>query len=135
MLLNVTTAVCGVRGKNTVRGKKDMSQLHYSDISLPAYSNRINTLLRNPLRVLLQPVYGLYSVSIPELFVQIQKATTPQQLTKLVNKLQSRIYNLSPAEQAVTRNQLTDSLSSLALRASQVSLRLEAAGWLRMFVQ
>lgn len=118
-----------------VRGKKNMSQLHYSDISLPAYPNRINALQRNPLRALLQPVYGLYSVSIPELFNQIQRAPTPHQLTKLVNKLQSRIFHLSPAEQAVSRKRLTDSLTSLVLLASQATLRLEAASWLRMFVQ
>jgi hypothetical protein len=112
-----------------------MSQFHYSDISLPGYSNRINTLLHNPLRVLLQPFSGVYTVSISELLVQIQKATTPHQLTKLVNKLQSRIWNLPPEEQAITRKQLTDALTSLALHASQASLRVEAAGWLRMFVQ
>jgi hypothetical protein len=122
-------------GKNTVRGKKDMSQLPYSDMLLPAYSNRINTLLHNPLRALLQPIANVYTVSIPELLVQIQKATTPHQLTKLVNKLQSRIWNLPPEERAVTRKQLADALTSLALHASQASLRLEAAAWLRMFVQ
>lgn len=112
-----------------------MSQFHYSDISLPGYSNRINTLLHNPLRALLQPISGIYTLSISELFVQIQKATTPHQLTKLVNKLQSRIWNLPPEELAITRKQLADTLTSLALHASQASLRLEAAGWLRLFVQ
>src|SRR6266566_4535993 len=86
-----------------------MSQLHYSDISLPRYPNLINRLLYYPLRVLLQPITHVYPGSIPELLVQIQKVTTP--------------------------NQLTDALISLVHHASHASLRLEAAGWLRLFVQ
>jgi hypothetical protein len=112
-----------------------MSQFHYSNISLPGYSNRINSRLHSPLQALLQAFSGVYTVSISELLVQIQKATTPHQLTRQVNKLQSRIWNLSPEEQAITRKKLTDILTSLALQASQTPLRLEAAGWLRMFVQ
>jgi len=102
---------------------------------LPGYSNRINTLLHNPLQALLLPFARTYTVSIPELLLQLQKVSTPHQLTKLVNKLQARIWNLSTEEQAITRKQLTDVLTTLVLHASQTSLRLEAAGWLRMFVQ
>jgi len=112
-----------------------MSQLHYSDISLPRYPNLINRLLYYPLRVLLQPITHVYPGSIPELLVQIQKVTTPNQLTKLVNELQSRIWYLLPDEQAIARKQLTDALISLVHHASHASLRLEAAGWLRLFVQ
>jgi hypothetical protein len=112
-----------------------MSQFRSSDISLPGYSNRINALLHNPLQALLQPFSGLYTVSIPELLLQIQKASTPYQLTKLVNRLQSRIWNLAPEDQAITRQQLADALAVLTLHASPPSLRVEAASWLRLFVQ
>ncbi|HEX9131975.1 MAG TPA: hypothetical protein VF844_06760, partial [Ktedonobacteraceae bacterium] len=91
--------------------------------------------LHNPIRALLQPFSGVHPVTNSDLLVRIQQATTPRQLTKLVDQLQSRIYNLPPEDQAITRKQLADTLSSLALHASQAPLRLEAAGWLRMFVQ
>jgi hypothetical protein len=112
-----------------------MSQFHYSDISLPGYSNRINARLHTPLLTLLRRFTGVNPVSISELLVQIQKTTTPHQLTKLVNMLLSCIWNLSPEEQAITREQLTETLKSVVIHTSQASLRLEAGGWLRMFVQ
>jgi hypothetical protein len=112
-----------------------MSQFDYSDFSLPGYSNRINALLHNPLQALLQSFARTSTVSIPELLIRLQKVSTSQQLTKLVNKLQARIWNLPAQEQAITRKQLADVLASLVLHTPQASLRLEAAGWLRMFVQ
>ncbi len=75
-----------------------------------------------------------YVASIPELLVQIQKVSTPSQLTKLVNKLQHRIWNLLPEKQALVRKQLLDALKSVVLHASESALRLEAAGWLRFFI-
>jgi hypothetical protein len=111
-----------------------MSQFHYSDISLPGYQNRIYHLAHNPLHALIETVRG-HAISIPELLIQVQNVTTPTQLTKLVNKLQSRIWNLPTEEQAIARKQLTDTFISLVQHASLASLRLESAGWLRMFVQ
>ncbi len=112
-----------------------MSQLRYSHISLSGYPDRINHIMHNPLRTLLQPFTGVYAPSIPELLVQAQRVTSPVQLTKLVNKLQSHIWNLSAEEQAIARKQLADALISLVKHAPEASLRIEAAGWLRMFVQ
>jgi hypothetical protein len=112
-----------------------MSQLRYSHISLSGYPDRINHIMHNPLCTLLQPFTGFYTPSIPELLVQAQRATSPVQLTKLVNKLQSHIWNLSPEEQAIARKQLADVLILLVQYASEASLRIEAASWLRMFVQ
>jgi len=120
--------------KIAVRGKNAMSQVQYSNISLSAYPNRLNNRLLHSLLALLQPITGNYVASIPELLVQIQKVSTPSQLTKLVNKLQHRIWNLLPEKQALVREQLLDALKSVVLRASESSLRLEAAGWLRFFI-
>jgi hypothetical protein len=91
--------------------------------------------MHNPLRTLLQPFTGVYAPSIPELLVQAQRVTSPVQLTKLVNKLQSHIWNLSAEEQAIARKQLADALILLVKHTPEASLRIEAAGWLRMFVQ
>jgi len=52
-----------------------------------------------------------------------------------VNKLQSRIWYLPSEEQAIARKQLTDALIQVVEHTQQSSSRLEAAGWLRMFVQ
>ncbi len=112
-----------------------MSQSHFSNISLPEYPNRINTLLLHPLRTWLQSITSSYAPSIPELLVQIQKVTTSIQLTKLVNKLQTRIWYLPPTEQAIARKQLADTLISFVRHASKPALRIEAANWLRLYVQ
>jgi hypothetical protein len=110
-----------------------MSQSHFSNIALPEYPNRLNNRLFHSLRALLQPITENYAASIPELLVQIQKVSTPFQLTKLVNKLQHRIWDLLPENQTLARKQLLDALNSVVLHASESSLRLEAAAWLRFF--
>jgi len=112
-----------------------MSQLRYWQISLPGYPNRIHNVIHNPLRTLLRPITDSYATSIPELLVQVQKATSPRQLTSVVNKLQSRSWNLPSEEQAIVRKQMAGALIQLVQYASQASLRLEAAGWLRVFIQ
>ncbi len=112
-----------------------MSQLRYPQISLRGYPNRINHLIHNPLRILLQLIADSDAISIPKLLVQVQKATSPRQLKNLVNKLQSRTWNLPSEERAIVRKQLSDALMQLVQYGSQTSLRLEAAGWLRVFMQ
>ena len=118
-----------------MRGNNGMSQFRYSNISLSGYPNRLNNRLLHPLRALLQPITDIYTASIPELLTQIQKVSTPSQLTRLVNKLQHRIWNLLPEKQALVRKQLTGVLISLVHHASKASLRLAAASWLRFFIQ
>ena len=112
-----------------------MSQLRYSQISLRGYPNRINHVIHKPLRTLLLLITDSYATSISELLVQVQKATSPRQLTSVVNELQSRSWNLPSEEQAIVRKQMAGALIQLVQYASQASLRLEAAGWLRVFIQ
>lgn len=112
-----------------------MSQLRYWQISLRGYPNRINHVIHNPLRMLLRPTTDSFAMSIPELLAQVQIATTPRQLTSVMNKLQSRTQNLPSEERAIVRKQMAGALIQLVQYASQASLRLEAAGWLRMFIQ
>lgn len=127
--------MCGTKAKKiVVRDNNGMHQIHYSNISLPAYPNRLNSRLLHSLRAMLQPITKNYVASIPELFVQLQKASTPSQLTTLINKLQRRIWDLLPEKQSLVRKQLFDALKSVMHHASESSLRLEAAGWLRFFI-
>jgi len=135
MLHLLTLVVEGVRCKITAKGKRGMSQSHFSNIALPEYPNRINNLLLHPLRTWLQSFTSSYAVSIPELLIQIQQVSTPSQLTKMVNTLQIRIGELPPEEQAIARNQLAGALISFVHHASKPALRIEAANWLRLFVQ
>src|SRR5947199_8144155 len=86
-----------------MKGNNGMSQFRYSNISLSEYPNRLNNRLLHPFRALLQPITHIYASSIPELLVQIQNVSTPSQLTRLVNKLQQRIWNLLPEKQALVR--------------------------------
>ena len=112
-----------------------MSQLRYWQISLPGYPNRIHHVIHNPLRALLRLIADSYTTSIPKLLVQVQKATSPRQLTDAMNKLQSRTWDLPSEDLAIVRKQMAGALIQLVQSTSQASLRLEAAGWLRMFIQ
>ncbi len=65
----------------------------------------------------------------------IAGAASPQQLNKLVNRFQGKIWNLSRDEQALLRERLAEVLSGLVLQSKTRALRLEAAGWMRLLVQ
>jgi hypothetical protein len=115
--------------------KKLMSQFRYSNVPTPGYADRINQPLDNLLHTILRPLSNVYAASIPELLLQIQEVTSPKQLTNLVNRLQRGIWYLSPQEQLIERKQVADALARLMQHATGAPLRLEAAGWLRLFVQ
>ncbi|HKF38742.1 MAG TPA: hypothetical protein VKB35_17740 [Ktedonobacteraceae bacterium] len=115
--------------------KKRMSQFRYSNVPMPGYANRINQTLDNVLHSVLRPLSNRYAASIPELLLQMQEVTSPKQLTNLVNRLQRRIWHLSAQEQLSERKQVADALARLMQHATGAPLRLEAAGWLRLFVQ
>ncbi len=102
--------------------------------SLLDYRSRFMTFMQNILRNLRQ-LSRSHSLHISELLVQVEEATTPPQLTKAVNMLQSQLWKLPMKEQAPLRGILVKALSMRVLHAFQTSLRLEAAGWLRLFVQ
>ncbi|MHB8600400.1 MAG: HEAT repeat domain-containing protein [Ktedonobacteraceae bacterium] len=87
------------------------------------------------LRSLRDKAITLYSSSIIELLVQVEKATTASQLTGAINRVQKRIWKLPASEQATFRNALIVILSTHTLQNQRPALRIEAAGWLRLFVQ
>src|SRR5216683_3699737 len=112
-----------------------MSQFRYSNVPMPGYADRINQTLDNLLHTILRPLSNVYAASIPELLLRIQEVTSPKQLTNLVNRLQRGIWYFSPQEQLSERKQVADALARLMQYAAGAPLRLEAAGWLRLFVQ
>ncbi len=115
--------------------KKLMSQFRYSNVPMPGYADRINHAVDNLLHTILRPLSNFYAASLPELLLRIQEVTSPGQLTKLVNTLQRRIWYLAPQEQLIEREQVADALARLMQHATGASLRIEAARWLRLFVQ
>lgn len=112
-----------------------MSNARSSDLPLSGYSGRLLHSAEGALRHALRPVVRAHSRSISELLVQLDEATTPAHLSRLVNKLQVRIFKLPAQKQAVQRKRLADILTLHVLYSSATPLRIAAAGWLRMFVQ
>jgi len=82
-----------------------------------------------------QPVFSRRATSALELLKQIAGVATPHHLNKLVNRFQSKIWGLSRDEQGLLRERLAHILSSMILQTEAPTLRLEAAGWLRLLVQ
>jgi hypothetical protein len=70
-----------------------------------------------------------------KLLLELERATTPQQLTKAANQVQDRLWKLSKEEQSVWRERLIATLHAHVLHGPQALLRLEAAGWLRFLTQ
>ena len=99
------------------------------------YSNRFDQLMQNRFRDVLRPFRQAKSMSISELLRQMEGVSSPQQLNKLVNKLQSKLWNLPKEEQTLFREQLVEALATHVLQSSSRPLRLEGAGWLRLFAQ
>jgi hypothetical protein len=67
--------------------------------------------------------------------LQIERATTARQLTKAINQVQDRLWQLSEEKQVGWRERLTSALHAHVLHGPQALLRLEAAGWLRFLTQ
>jgi hypothetical protein len=65
----------------------------------------------------------------------LEEAKTAHQLTKAMNKIQSILWKLTSDAQLMASQRVTAVLSQHVLKASGASLRLEAAGWLRLLVQ
>jgi hypothetical protein len=66
---------------------------------------------------------------------QIEEASTAAKLSRSVNRLQKALWNLPQEEQDTLRRMAADILIAHVLSNGQEQLRLEAAGWLRLFVQ
>jgi hypothetical protein len=99
------------------------------------HPNRLNTSMQNIMRGLRKLSSYLYPRSISELLLQLEEAATPAQLTGTMNKLQNLLWKLPDREQALFRKNLMHTLSMSVLQGAQEEVRLEAAGWLRLFVQ
>jgi hypothetical protein len=112
-----------------------MSDVRSTNLSLSGYSDRFLHSVENTLRNTLRPVVHARSKSISELLAQIEETTTPVQLTKLVNKLQARLFKFPAQKQSILRKRLVDVLTTHVSHASETALRTAAAEWLRMFVQ
>ena len=119
------------RGKLS-RGAKKMGST--STTHFPVSGNLEQT-LSNRLRGVLRPVQKAQPMSVTDLLQQLEEATTPHQLTRLVNHFQSNIWKLPQQEQTRLREQLADVLSLHLRRSADASMRFEAVGWLRLLVQ
>jgi hypothetical protein len=65
----------------------------------------------------------------------LEEAKTAHKLTKVMNKIQSGLWKFTSDERLLAGQRVTAVLSQHVLKASSASLRLEAAGWLRLLVQ
>ena len=99
------------------------------------HQQQIPTSLHTFVRGLRDKMMTFYSSSILELLVQVEQATTAAQLTSAVNRVQKRIWKLAVSEQATFRATLLAILTTHTLQNQRTALRIEAAGWLRLFVQ
>jgi hypothetical protein len=73
--------------------------------------------------------------TLSELLLQIEESATPAKLTRVVNRFQKALWKLSKEEQETMRQMAAQALMAHVLTSPQEPLRLEAAGWLRLFVQ
>lgn len=110
-----------------------MSQ--YMNTSLLNYPNRVVTFLHNILHNMRRVSTRFEPVPISELLVQVEEVATAAQLTKIVNNVQDSLWSLPAKEQTALRQHLVPALTTHVLHASEMSLRVEAARWLRMLVQ
>ncbi|MEO8972948.1 MAG: HEAT repeat domain-containing protein [Ktedonobacteraceae bacterium] len=97
--------------------------------------NRIHTSMHTFLHNLRDKASTLYTSSILEMLIHVEKATTASQLSTAINRVQKRIWKLPANEQTTFRNALVVILSTRTLQNKQSAMRIEAAGWLRLFVQ
>jgi hypothetical protein len=65
----------------------------------------------------------------------LAEARTLHQLTKVMNAIQSNLWKLTEDERLIVSQRVADVLSQHVLEASDASLRLVAADWLRFLLQ
>src|SRR5256885_8924711 len=106
---------------------------HSSDSILIEHPNRLTASMHTIIRVFRK--LSFYPVSISELLLQLEEVTTPVHLTRTVNRAQNLLWKLPTKEQGAFRQNLVNVLSKHVLHGAQEEMRLEAAGWLRLFVQ
>lgn len=112
-----------------------MNQPQSASFGRVSYSRRLDHAVLSKLKGLLHSVRPAQTTSIAELLQSIETTSNPKQLHKHINMLQNKLWNLPTQEQTLLRERLADILAAHILHSPQRVLRLEAAGWLRMFTQ
>jgi hypothetical protein len=106
---------------------------HTSDSFVIDNPNRLTASIQALIRAFRK--LSFHSTSISKLLWQLEEVTTPIQLTRTVNRVQNLLWKLPTKEQGAFRQSLINVLSKHVLQGVQARVRLEAAGWLRLFVQ
>ncbi len=112
-----------------------MNQPQSASFGTVRYTRRIDHLALRKLKRLARSLRHAHTTSIADLLQQVESTSNPKQLSASINKLQNKLWGLPEQEQTLLRERLADILSARILQAPERSLRLEAAGWLRMFTQ
>lgn len=106
---------------------------HTSDSFVIDHPNRLTASMQAFIRAFRK--LSFYSTSISKLLWQLEEVATPTQLTRTVNRVQNLLWKLPTKDQGAFRQSLINVLSKHVLQGVQAGVRLEAAGWLRLFVQ
>lgn len=123
-----------------------MSEPDQTVSSAPYFGRRIDMLpfiqagrAISPLTRLLRParvrLSSRRSATLSELIVSLEEAKTPALLSRTLNSLQEALWNLSTEEQTRFREIAISTLKRHILQQDDEPLHIEAASWLRAFVQ
>lgn len=112
-----------------------LHQTHSATLPLAEYPGRLGHIVERTARSVLRPFRQGLSMSISELLQRVETAVSPRQLTSVMNTLQNKLWSLPREEQTLFRERMAEALVQHVLHSSSRALRLEAAGWLRMFAQ
>ena len=112
-----------------MKDEHTMNQSQSTSLPTTAYSGRLDHTIQNKIQGLLRSHRHTNARSITELLQQIETTTTPRQLNKRINKLQSNIWNLPRQEQTLFLDRLANILAVHILQSRQRALRIEAAGF------
>ncbi len=97
--------------------------------------NRFNITMQQFMRGFRKITSLLSPLPLSELLIQLEEASSPASLSRIVNKIQPILWKQSSKEQSLARKHLLNVLTHHVLQVEDAALRLEAAGWLRLLVQ
>ncbi len=98
-------------------------------------TNRFNITMQQFMRGLRKITTLLTPLPLSELLLQLEEASSPASLSRIVNKIQPILWKQSSKEQSLARKHLLNVLTQHVLQGEDAAMRLEAAGWLRLLVQ
>lgn len=98
-------------------------------------TNRFNITMQQFMRGFRKITTLLSPLPLSELLLQLEEASSPASLSRIVNKIQPILWKQSSKEQSLARKHLLNVLTHHVLQGEDVALRLEAASWLRLLVQ